>query len=63
MPITDGWLAYEAQAPAKVVVKHGLTIVYLFIIFFGLKKLVSRKDTNKVYAYDQIKLKSFLSTM
>ncbi|NQZ88296.1 MAG: DUF4267 domain-containing protein [Colwellia sp.] len=43
MPITDGILAYEAQAPIKVVAKHIATIVYLLIIFFVLKKVVAQK--------------------
>jgi len=44
MPITDGLLAYEAQAPIKVVLKHIATIVYLLITFFVLKKLVAAKS-------------------
>jgi hypothetical protein len=43
MPITDGLLAYEAQAPFKVVAKHVATILYLLIIFFVLKKVVANK--------------------
>ncbi|NQZ80169.1 MAG: DUF4267 domain-containing protein [Colwellia sp.] len=43
MPITDGLLAYEAQAPFKVVAKHIATIVYLLIIFFVLKKVIANK--------------------
>ncbi|AAZ28313.1 hypothetical protein CPS_2753 [Colwellia psychrerythraea 34H] len=43
MPITDGLLAYEAQAPLKVVAKHVVTIVYLLIIFFVLKKVIAQK--------------------
>ncbi len=43
MPVTDGLLAYEAQAPFKVVVKHVATIVYLLIIFFILKKVTANK--------------------
>jgi len=43
MPITDGLLAYEAQAPFKVVAKHIATIVYLLIIFFILKKIITNK--------------------
>ncbi|OUR95030.1 hypothetical protein A9Q81_14810 [Gammaproteobacteria bacterium 42_54_T18] len=34
MPITDGLLAYEAQAPLKVVIKHVATIVFLLVVFF-----------------------------
>jgi hypothetical protein len=43
MPITDGLLAYEAQAPLKVVAKHIATIVYLLVVFFVLKKVVANK--------------------
>jgi hypothetical protein len=43
MPITDGVLAYEAQAPFKVVAKHIATIVYLLIIFFIFKKVIAQK--------------------
>jgi len=43
MPITDGLLAFEAQAPFKIVVKHIATIVYLLIIFFVLKKVIANK--------------------
>lgn len=43
MPITDGFLAYEAQAPFKVVAKHIATIGYLLIVFFVLKKVVAYK--------------------
>ena len=43
MPITDGLLAYEAQAPFKVVAKHVATILYLLIIFIVLKKVVANK--------------------
>ena len=43
MPITDGLLAYEAQAPFKVVAKHIATILYLLIIFFVLKKVSAKK--------------------
>jgi len=43
MPITDGLLAWEAQAPFNVVAKHVATIVYLLIIFFILKKVIGNK--------------------
>jgi hypothetical protein len=43
MPITDGLLAYEAQAPVKVVAKHIATIVYLLVVFVILKKVISQK--------------------
>jgi len=43
MPITDGILAYQAEAPFKVVFKHIATIAYLLITFFVLKKVVIQK--------------------
>jgi hypothetical protein len=43
MPVTDGILAYQAEAPFKVVFKHVATIAYLVIIFFVLKKVVVEK--------------------
>ena len=46
MPITDGILAYEAQAPFKVVVKHIATTVFLLLTFFFLKVAVSTKSNK-----------------
>jgi len=43
MPITDGFLAYQAEAPIKVVFKHIATILYLIITFFVLKTVVNKK--------------------
>jgi hypothetical protein len=43
MPITDGILAYQAEAPFKVVFKHIATIAYLVITFFVLRKVVAQK--------------------
>ena len=43
MPMTDGLLAFEAQAPIKVVLKHVATVVYLLVIFLVLKKVVAKK--------------------
>ena len=43
MPVTDGILAYQADAPFKVVLKHIITILYLVITFFVLNKLVRKK--------------------
>ena len=43
MPITDGFLAYEAQAPFKVVFKHIATMVFLLVTFFVLKVAISKK--------------------
>lgn len=39
MPITDGVLAFEAQAPTKVVLKHAATVIYLLVTFFVLQKV------------------------
>jgi len=47
MPITDGWLAYSAQAPSGVVVKHIATIAYLLITFVVLRKVVAQKNLRK----------------
>jgi hypothetical protein len=43
MPVTDGFLAYQAEAPFKVVFKHIATILYLVITFFVLKAVVNKK--------------------
>ena len=37
MPITDGFLAYQAQAPFQVVAKHIATVVFLLVTYFVLK--------------------------
>ena len=47
MPVTDGILAYQAQAPFKVVFKHIATIAYLVIIFFVLKRVVQKAAAIK----------------
>jgi hypothetical protein len=44
MPITDVLLAFEAQAPLKVVVKHIATVVFLIVVFFVLKA-ATKKET------------------
>ena len=44
MPIADGLLAYEAQAPFKIVLKHVATIVYLLITFLVLKVAVAKRS-------------------
>ena len=44
MPITDGVLAYEAQAPFKVVVKHVATILFLLVTFFFLKAAATERE-------------------
>ncbi len=42
MPVTDGILAYQAEAPFKVILKHVITILYLVITFFVLKRVASK---------------------
>ena len=46
MPVTDGFLAYEAQAPFKVVVKHIATTVFLLLTFFVLKVAIRTKSSK-----------------
>jgi hypothetical protein len=43
MPITDGLLAYQAEAPFSVVFKHLATIVFLLVTFAILKLAISKK--------------------
>jgi hypothetical protein len=45
MPITDAYLAYEAQAENKIVYKHIATAAYLLITFY-LLKLVVKNNQN-----------------
>ncbi len=44
MPLTDGVLAYTAGAASAVVVKHGLTAIYLVVTFFVLRTIVARQN-------------------
>lgn len=46
MPITDGFLAYEAQAASKVIFKHVATLVFLLVTFFVLKVAIVK--TSKI---------------
>lgn len=43
MPATDAFLAYQADAPVKVIAKHIATILYLLVICGILKKVGSQK--------------------
>lgn len=45
MPITDGLLAYEAQAATKVIAKHVITAIYLLVTSLVLRRLVLRRLT------------------
>ena len=47
MPVTDGVLAYQADAPLQVVAKHIATVVYLVIIFFVLQRVVAETDQQE----------------
>lgn len=42
MPVTDGYLAYAAQASNQVVWKHAATAVYLLVTFWVLQSLTRR---------------------
>lgn len=44
MPLTDAYLAFEAEAPSKVVVKHVVTMAYLLVTALMLKILVKHKS-------------------
>ncbi|GLQ30887.1 DUF4267 domain-containing protein [Litoribrevibacter albus] len=47
MPITDAYLAYEAQAENKVVIKHIATVTYLAVTFVVLNLVVKSKSKSK----------------
>ena len=42
MPVTDGFLAYEAQAATQLIIKHAATAVYLLVTFWVLQSLTRR---------------------
>lgn len=44
MPVTDGWLAYQAGASFDVVAKHVATVVYLIATFIVLQTVVKREN-------------------
>lgn len=43
MPLTDAWLAYQAQAADQVVWKHVATLAYLAITFVLLRIVMHRQ--------------------
>jgi hypothetical protein len=47
MPITDGYLAIEAQAPVNIIIKHMATTLYLIITALTLKKVINDSDYKK----------------
>jgi hypothetical protein len=44
MPITDAFLAFEANAENKVVYKHLATLIYLLLTFFVLSLVVKNRE-------------------
>jgi hypothetical protein len=44
MPITDGALAYASDAPAAVVLKHVIIVVYLLLTAFVLQAIIKQKS-------------------
>ena len=44
MPITDGLLAFEEQAPIKIILKHAVTLLYLIVTALVLKAVVAKLD-------------------
>jgi hypothetical protein len=47
MPVTDAVLAFQAQAPFKVTIKHIATVIYLLITFFVLQRVLT-KDRSEL---------------
>ena len=47
MPITDGWLAFQAEAPLKVAIKHTVTACYLMLTTYVLLPHVRQKVPNE----------------
>jgi hypothetical protein len=45
MPITDAFLAFEANAENKVVYKHLATLIYLLLTFFVLSLVVKNRES------------------
>ncbi len=43
MPLTDGYLAYQAEAPLGVVAKHIATVLYLVITSVVLSKVLKNE--------------------
>lgn len=46
MPLTDGWLAYQAGASFNIVAKHLATVAYLIATFLVLKTVVKRENAS-----------------
>ncbi len=43
MPITDGWLAFQAEAPLGIVIKHAVTTFYLMLTTLVLLPYLRQK--------------------
>jgi hypothetical protein len=46
MPVTDALLAFQAQAPLKVTIKHIVTVIYLLVLFLVLQRVVKVSETK-----------------
>lgn len=46
MPVTDAWLAYQADSPINVVLKHIATIIYLLLTSFVLNIMLRKESLN-----------------
>ena len=46
MPVADAWLAYQASAGDKVVLKHVATALFLIITFTILRSVVRREQST-----------------
>jgi hypothetical protein len=46
MPITDAFLAFEANAENKIVYKHLATLIYLLLTFFVLSLVVKNRASS-----------------
>lgn len=46
MPITDAWLAYQASAADKVLLKHIATALFLVVTFIVLRSVVRRRQST-----------------
>ena len=42
MPVSDAILAYQAEAPTAVVLRHVATVIYLIVTFWALHAFTSR---------------------
>ncbi|MFT5756040.1 MAG: hypothetical protein ACI9LM_000752 [Alteromonadaceae bacterium] len=45
MPMTDALLAFQAQAPLKVTMKHIATVIYLMVTFLVLQGVIKKEQS------------------